>query len=822
MLVWLVLFGVACEPTKEPVPAPETQIPALNVTVKSVEGQSATLVISTTLATDYAYVISDDPSVVAMPSEDLFSTGKRGTITSAATELVIEGLNFDTSYKVFLVAKYEMDNPDTDIVENPEELEFSDVYELTLATQKIDSVIEILPSTNSTISFKINVAAGDTIGVRALSFHEYQLWRNLGLTDALILGGELASGDRSYYTETQVVEFVGWESYETGAVVGLNPREMVRLVVGEVEVEFNEYAGGEMMTALFDLNGYNSVANPNEDDYWLTEYHAVELTAVLPPAESSSKVDVVEVSSTISSATFKLTPDPAIKSYNHIFVTEGEWDLLNEWFGYEGALYWCEHYSQELTEPTEITVQPLDQDRGYKLVVQGREDSDGMVQSTAVVDFKAGVATKGAPEFVVTPIAIEGVAAPWEVAFNIKCTTNDASSVIFLCNEATEWDNALYQGIEYSTILLDYGTPETATDVISAVNSAEGYDIIFGTWESTTSRLVVMGQNDEGTYNDPDLSGSTAVAESTSARIQDAERVESPLFDELAGNWLAKAYIFESEMNGTVHSYVKAENPIYSQVVIGSSTPYSSSTPSALYSKYSHLSDEEVDVLFEEFKQGAEDFAGKVRGQNRVLGTGLDFSTIEDAPTVYISPEEALLSESYPTSYRPSDIYYDFGPKWYLQIDQSGEITLPISNRFVTPLINMPNNRINQYGVETVNGAYHFGVQRFNVTISEDRDTLTVHPVEFQNSTYYYTAAYPWSGFDIITPAFVCAELQFIRNGEVPAGESLGAPSMKYYQLPTGPAHSYTKKHHMTRFNKVDLPAVYTSITVAPTSITQE
>jgi hypothetical protein len=96
------------------------------------------------------------------------------------------------------------------------------------------------------------------------------------------------------------------------------------------------------------------------------------------------------------------------------------------------------------------------------------------------------------------------------------------------------------------------------------------------------SRLVVQGVNDEGTPSDVD-NDENAFADNKSIRVLPKERVESPLFDELTGEWTATATVWYNTYINNV--LTKIDTTVVSKVVIGETTS-AETTPEEVYEVY--------------------------------------------------------------------------------------------------------------------------------------------------------------------------------------------------------------------------------------------
>lgn len=143
---------------------------------------------------------------------------------------------------------------------------------------------------------------------------------------------------------------------------------------------------------------------------------------------------------------------------------------------------------------------------------------------------------------------------------------------------------------------------------------------------------------------------------------------------------------------------------------------------------------EEVQLTFDVSITDGGEFVDQCRPYNRLMCLG--FAGIE-----YRSPED-LRNDTTDDSYWqdvPEDIFYDFGPKWFLEIDPEGNVTLPTDNT-VPYLMNYDINAI--FAKFAVFGAY-LTSKPCPVEVSDDRNTITVKPYfdEYMQQNFYLCMA---------------------------------------------------------------------------------
>lgn len=412
--------------------------------------------------------------------------------------------------------------------------------------------------------------------------------------------------------------------------------------------------------------------------------------------------------------------------------------------------------------------------------IAGKEGADGLEVDYARQSFEHF--SFDVPEYKLPEpnIKVTGLPAtdPFTVRFNIKCTNADVAPIekaSFACDYTrnfslylNSYDYSYSDIISLNTTLGIYMDDSDVRDI----NSAEGCTLIINSREAATSGLVVMGWNYEGRPSNPDAAGSQAYAESRSGDIPDAERVESSLFTELCGDWTATTTLHKTETvyitdeNG---NYVKNDDGSYkteqrtiaqevkSKVSIGDLT-HPETLSDDVYKIYaeSGVSREKTDAYFAEFKELTANFNRKVRGQNRLLCQGLDFDELESSYKNILNHQSAwdlFISPDYSSS-SVEDGFYDFGPKWFIQIDKNGNLFVPVNTNRIAPLTNWQGAEVLFVGFDIDNNQVLLAPQsdssdastwpNLPIELSADKNTLTVKPYVYnaggENDVdqYYY------------------------------------------------------------------------------------
>lgn len=378
--------------------------------------------------------------------------------------------------------------------------------------------------------------------------------------------------------------------------------------------------------------------------------------------------------------------------------------------------------------------------------------------------------TLPAPEIKVTPLESDN---PFMARFNVKCTNADVSPVekaSYACNYARDF-NIYINSYKYT--YAELVGMQTAVGVyldnsdVSKINSPEGLLFEVESREDAVTGLVVMGWNSEARPSNPDAEDSEAYAEARTPAIPDAERIESPLFTELLGEWTATTtihsvetkyvtdengdYMKDSEGNYIVNK-IPHETVATSRVVIGDIT-YPETLTQDVYDLYSKsgVSKDKTDAMFEEFKQLVDHNNKKVRGQNRLLCQGLDFDVAETSYRDllnYQSPWDLFISPTYSCS-SVEDNFFDFGPKWYIQICKNDKIIVPVNMNRLPPMTNWQGAEVHFVGYDVDSNAALIAPQvdsddattwpSFPVELSADKDTMTIKPFVYSTDEVSYT-----------------------------------------------------------------------------------
>ena len=384
----------------------------------------------------------------------------------------------------------------------------------------------------------------------------------------------------------------------------------------------------------------------------------------------------------------------------------------------------------------------------YHLVVNavnGRMEDGEMwpdvsAQNYQHITFKLPEFTTPEPELVVTPYEAY---SPYKVKFNVKnpdYATNPVKKVVWVANDTREFSAMFAQGYTYTDlVMINNGLTDLSEAEVAKVNSAEGYDMEFEVRENSHFTLAVMGWNLENYPSNPDKEGSKAYAEATSLGAIPAEPLDMTKLNALKGDWTATATIKAIDYS-TEEPTITGESKISWKVSIGDlKTDNVLTAADYVVFENEGVDKEAADAYLAEFNEKSVAYNKAVLEQNRVLCQGWQLDKTRTLATA--SPWDLFLMEDYNASL-VDYLFYDFGPKWFLQTDADGNIFVPVNYNRIQPLTRWFNG-MNHY---LCLGNYEVGYANFYnpkdpesvqsvgipVEISADGNTVTLKSYTFE------------------------------------------------------------------------------------------
>ncbi len=375
--------------------------------------------------------------------------------------------------------------------------------------------------------------------------------------------------------------------------------------------------------------------------------------------------------------------------------------------------------------------------------VDGEPFGDGAKQRFIHKTFTAKEKTMRAPVIEVTPVAETD---PYNAGFNIKAPDGDLSGAYWAANYSKEFQLMLNSGYSYSDIVRS-SLQSFNSDEVRQINSAEGLTIYIPTLDGETMRLAVYGCNIEYTFNviDQNTPG-VGWNDYEAPMAPKIAKVESELYEALAGDWTATARIRVNEASG--EDVISRETDWSTKVRISPEIPdMPAELPDSVYNIYWNPEEEteassaaKVNSMFATLQELAARFNEyRLAGRNRLLCTGfLDFDYykhLDKKRMDYMSPYDLFTYKGY-SSVDVPQLINDFGPKWYLQVQPDGSVVVPFSYNYLPPMHAWPGYPFYVGGVGA-GGAFYESTDKypgFPVVISDDYSRITIKPIEVPES----------------------------------------------------------------------------------------
>ena len=808
-LLFLVLTGTTLQSCKddekETPPAPTAEI---TLTTGTIGTNSVDLLLGNTNMTEYAYQVSTNLTTAAPSAAILFGTGTSGKLKEGENTITITGLEGNTEYMIHLATKSEAGFGEK-------------VFSQKIKTAQYTELVTLTARLFNGVSFHIEVPEGKHIGYSLMNRDNYLTFKqNFGYLDADFLMNSIEPLDKSAtITYTEITD------PETGeALTAFVPGEAIVLIVGEMQKGPDPWdPEKEKWMPCFDFDkflGYGDGDDPlqettpiTEEECW-TGVHSILYTNSKAPEIVDAEIKLELVKKTTRTVEYSITPDESILGFCYSYVDMATWDQLGELLDEDGRICWVTQNSQYGSEPTLVTCTNLQAGITYKLVVIGKINEDGTKHTIKTADFTVGEASKPAPE-----IQVKGIQAPagetespYIVWFNVKSLNKDVVSAKYLANSVGEWVKQLNSGSTYLAMMDQYGNAFDE-NAIAAMNSEAGFNISFPSWEDSETRLVVCGYNEEEVSNSPDKD-KRGWADMRTIEEPAATPVTSALFDELTGEWTATATLFVSTYDPSTGGYVESINPTpkVAKVTISKALDYPTACPDEVYPMYPDQDKEYVDNLYADFLKSAEKYNRKCKQQNRLICEGLD---ITNYYSKYMSPYGLFINETY-NAYDNDELFYAFGPKWYLQIDEGDQVSVPTDLNRIAPVSAWYYETLYFSGIST--DGYDPTLKNFKVTVSDDKQTLTIEPAVVDGMNFYPSLISITNGY--ASAQAKCASLVLTKGWTAASAKASAKQTDKYtpQEIQGTTSFNRAKTYHRTRLGKVKV-ITYQKATVEPISI---
>lgn len=776
------------DPTPTPNPEPENPQPELtysmSVAQKAVNPSDATFELSTENILSYAYVVQAKDDAIEVLPDVVLATGITGTCDEGGKTLVtVSKLMPESSYIVKFVG-----------IQSNEEF-YKDVIPVEITTGKFNGEVTFFNVDYRSVSVNIQLPEG------AIKEGNVVKWNIFDIVTLNMEEGQMTDAERlnmhdkvygQYFTDeatltfneennwfTPPAEFASGEDDLVARYYPLSPGQPTILMLGEfqynpIESDWRAGWGPGYYDWCFNMEAYlNDYYKHNgkvdQSKYW-TGYHKRVPFTVKEPGELGVIPDI-DINLTPKGTgsidvTFKegmayccvsVLDEPTFKDYLMPALNNDK--SLLPWYNTSYNAF-MNIGAISLFESTPLIAEKnyyLERDVNYILMVSSLNE-DGSKRSFYERKFQLPQPKLPAPVAQITavPNPETGKSSDSSVWFNLRAVNGDAEEVRYIANYEREWmamqnqyTKAGYTEQEALLMMLQqYGgyIPEkgsTDKTELNQINSAEGLTIEFSSRADANNICGFVVFNKEGTPSE------VVLAQSRTDKEPAATPIASTLYEDLKGDWTLSATVTGQEYVNNVLTPFTREHS--SDVTIGDIS-YETTLPEEVYMIYSRqgMDKDEVDAIYSQFCTAIDEFNENTRAQNRILCQGFDFETSSYGGVSYAAfsnPYELFISPDY-SGYNYESPIYDFGPKWYFQVQEGGtSVAVPFNVNYFAPAAQwlyyvyqlMP---VGQDGyLPYVRDEYSKVQTGFcPVEISDDKNTITIKPyVHTDGKSYYLT-----------------------------------------------------------------------------------
>jgi hypothetical protein len=718
---------------------------------------SATFKLSTKGAESYVYKVVEganaaEPEPVVAYAEAQ-ENGTVVAVTGDTDEALVAGLEGNKTYTVFFIFK----------VGN----EYK-IYSQKINTPEYSQRVTVISTDMFSIKFHVEVPADEYYFVNFTDIDTYaSLREQQGRTDVdyVLAGSGMAQprykGPQNITIQNGVFTHAGalnekdYIEYADEFLYTLHPGTGYVLFVSQCEedgstdayAEFSEKGGdddddwGVLGAKLPNIKSYTEEP-PTNERVSFTGHCAKTVLFTQEPKQGAGSVTISVDHVTEKTAMITFTPTDDILQYIVLMLPDAKKDYFYQFIGGEDGLQAAVLSNGQILDGVQQLYYPIETAQTYSVYAVGIYSEDGTIQSFDIKgDIKPIISTKPASELMVTPLKIEN--SPYMIGYNIKAPNGDCAAFKYLLNYTKDWYPEL-NGLEgetleenIATMMSKYGNGINDADVLSKINSTEGYDMTFSSMDDTESWLILESYNvDEKTklFYDGDN------YRTTSAPLKAEEPVNSELFSKLQGTWTATmtdAYGKTVTCPVTIAAGPEQVETLPVDVKEGLVKYFVES------GKTQAQAEELVLKYFEEYKEGVTYYTQKYKNMNCLVATGFAY---DDWYAPLATSWDLFHSTEY-SAYNTDELFRDYGPKLFLKIEKDENDADMVSiittrmledgynyYRYVDPVSDWYRTLVLcAYSTETPDQYY---TADFPVEISADMNTVTIKPIEQEGNTY--------------------------------------------------------------------------------------
>lgn len=737
---------------------------------------SATFKLSTKGAESYVYKVVEganaaepDPVVVYAEAQE---NGTIVAVTGDTDEALVAGLEGNKTYTVFFIFK----------VGN----EYK-IYSQKINTPKYSQMVTVIKTDLFSVTLHVEVPEDVYYSLGFISIENYETYKmQFGKTDADYVVaspyGDMRDprykGPQNITIENGVNAYAGAlneKDYEDDIYpYAVHPGTGYVIFIGQCNedgtsegfVNYIDNGGsddddwGVLGSKLPNIKEYTE-EKPISENMEFTGRYAKTVLFTQAPHKGTGSVMAQIDRATEKSVMITYTPSDDILQYVVVLIDDADLEMVLNFVGGEDGLQISVLNGGDRYDGVQQLTYSLTPGHTYTAYIVGVYNEDATIQTMDKLEgIKTIVSDKPAVEFKVTPLNME---SPYQIGYNIKAPNGDCAAFKYLLNYTKDWYPEL-NGMEgenleenIARMVATYGQGINDADVLSKINSAEGYDMAFSTMDDTESWLVLESYNvDEKTklFYDGDN------YRTTSAPLKAEEPVNSELFSKLQGTWTAT-------MTNAAGTTVTCPVTIASGPEQVATLPEDVKQGLVEYfvkqGKTQAQAEELVLKYFEEYKEGAAYYTQKYKNMNCLVATGFVY---DDWYAPLATSWDLFHSTEY-SAYNTDELFRDYGPKMFLKIekDENGADVVSIITtrmledgynyyRYVDPLADWYRTLVLcAYNTETPDNYY---TSDFPVEVSADMNTVTIKSLEQDGKIYspgFATESYGYPNWSFPTTA---------------------------------------------------------------------
>ena len=774
---------------------PKEDVSSFSVSVKEVGPEYVKVAVKAPSAVELAYILDTKEKRVDNPVM-IFASGESLTVKPEDEVRISKGLKEETQYYLYVVAKLDAKN-------------YSDIFTLPFKTTSydLDELLTVVDQSYDGFRMRISLPesteeAGNAIRYNQCCIMMYNYMGGGGNDDYFSLlynGGKYTTKDVTLtYSEDENWYQTGEDSDGDGEIDWdtsynpISPGEPVVFVAGEFawmedkpeyETENFRFPSGwpsGYYLPLIDESYYGKPASGNQqssmgivtdytithplDNYWTGAFQRKHFR-VQEPTPFDGEVDVQLVEATPIDLVMEFYPDETVAQYAvGVFDDSMYQQVLDLCNGQEEYLQWAiTSYFAAYTFGTRVAKEAvrmaltsfyyqdaIAEETDYHVLVTAMGDNMATTQNFQHYVFTTTRKTKDAPVIEVT--ALQDESTPYVAKFNVKCTTvaegNPLTECYYAANYKRDWLLEVNGGATYFSLVAgNKAYSYFSTEEIAKINSEEGLDLEIPSIDGETTRVAVLGYNDEYTPND--LVGFSpiqiedgecpGIADCTTPWLEEKPYVDERAYMDLVGDWTATATL-ENATDGK--TFIHKSKISFAADILDYPAQLADSVYT-IYKETSKYDEAKVDALWAEFKEMSKTVSDRrLTYQNRLIAKGwLNADSYNRLD--YYSPYSLFVDKTY-KSVDVSSIFYDFGPKWYIEAveDENGNVSLiaPFDSNFLPPAANwsvpfyLAGMELDNYYTVTYGDGW---TPAFPVEVSEDRNTITIKPLVYNDMEFY-------------------------------------------------------------------------------------